>query len=267
MDHNAKKDWFRELEDVMARLRSHEGCPWDKQQTHDSLKKYLIEEAYELIDAIDRRENKDILEELGDVLLQVVFHSQIASESEQFSFQDVAKKCCEKLIRRHPHVFGNADAKTTEEVLENWRAIKALEKQGTPKPLSVLDGVSRHLPALLLAEKIQRKATNVGFDWPDLTGVLNKVEEELEEVKEALQENDPVAIGEEIGDLLFVLVRLSQFKGMCAEALLRTTVNKFYDRFQFVESETAKAGKALESCSLQELETYWNQAKKQSKGL
>lgn len=241
----------------MTRLRK--GCPWDREQTHETLKKYLIEEAYELVDAIDEKDDHQMVEELGDVLLQVVFHAEIAQEKKCFDLQDIARICCEKLIRRHPHVFGNKKIKDAAGVKKQWEEIKTLEKLGRRK--SLLDGVPRHLPALSQAEKIQKKAARVGFDWSKVDEVVEKVEEELREVKESLKQGDKKAIREEIGDLLFAVVNLSRFQGESPEELLRGTVKKFYQRFQFIEQEVEKKGKKVEECTLEELERLWERAK------
>jgi len=258
-------NWVLNLEGVMSRLRGEGGCPWDREQTHETLKKYLIEEAYELVDVIDERNDRHIVEELGDVLLQVVFHSQIAKEGKRFDLQEVARICCEKLMRRHPHVFGDKKISDAQGVIKQWEEIKKEEKSSLGRK-SALDGVPRHLPALSQAEKIQKKASKIGFDWPEVDAVVSKVDEELEEVKEGLKLGNKNMIREEIGDLLFAVVNLSRFQGESAEELLRDTVKKFYFRFQFMEEELEKKGKRAEECSLEELDKLWEKAKLLNKG-
>lgn len=247
----------------MSRLRAPGGCPWDREQTHETLKKYLIEEAYELVDAIDDQDDEHLAEELGDVLLQVVFHSQIGKEAHRFDLQKVARLVCEKLIRRHPHVFGGKKIKDSAGVKKQWEEIKRREK-GAQGHSSILDGVPRHLPALSQAEKIQKKASRVGFDWTEVDAVVSKIDEELAEVKEALKRADKKMIREELGDLLFAVVNLSRFQEESAEELLRGTVKKFYQRFQFIEKEVEKTGKKIEEFSLEELDRFWEKAKKGS---
>ncbi|MDA0746347.1 MAG: nucleoside triphosphate pyrophosphohydrolase, partial [bacterium] len=202
---------FERLVEIMARLRGPGGCPWDQEQTHQSLKPYLIEEAYELLDAIDAEDDVDIREELGDVLLQVVFHSQLASENKQFTIEEVAETICSKLVRRHPHVFGDVSVAGTADVLKNWEAIKSREKEERGQDASVLSGVPRHLPGLLRALRMQEKAAKVGFDWKHTEEVAGKVREEVEEFLEAHSENDAKKMEEELGDLLFSLVNLARF--------------------------------------------------------
>ena len=221
-----------ELRAIVARLRAPNGCPWDREQTHASLKNGLIEEAYEVIEAIDNQDDAHLSEELGDFLLQVVMHCQIASEENRFDFDRVAQLIGEKLIRRHPHVFGDVKATDSETVLKNWDEIKREEKGGTE---SVLDHVSKALPALMRAGKIQNRAARVGFDWPDLHGVVAKIHEELAEVEEAMQGNDRSHLEQEIGDLLFSVVNLSRKAKFEPELVLQQATNKFIDRFQKLE--------------------------------
>jgi tetrapyrrole methylase family protein/MazG family protein len=261
---NKIKNWVLSLEGIMSRLRGEGGCPWDREQTHETLKKYLIEEAYELVDAIDDGDDRHIVEELGDVLLQVVFHSQIAKERKRFDLQEVARICCEKLMRRHPHVFGDKKISDAQGVIKQWDEIKKEEKSSLTRK-SALDGVPRHLPALSQAEKIQKKASKIGFDWPEVDAVVSKIDEELEEVKEGLKKGNKDIIREEIGDLLFAVVNLSRFQGESAEELLRGTVKKFYLRFQFIEKELEKIGKRVEECTLEELDKIWQRSKAQKK--
>ncbi len=252
-------DQVRRLVDIMARLRSEQGCPWDREQTHRSLRECLVEETAELCDAIDADNQDNMAEELGDLLLQVVFHCQIAAENQQFDLQEVARRICDKLIRRHPHVFAGRKLGTADQVLRQWDQIKRSERPRRQQ--SRLHGVPRSLPALHRAHNIQRKAAKVGFDWPDIDGVIAKIEEELAEVREALTKADDQAVGEEIGDLLFAVVNLSRYRRHLAEDLLHSTVEKFRKRFEIVEDKLAARGKVPEDCSLQELENLWQQAK------
>lgn len=256
---SAGKDWVRELVTILARLRGENGCPWDIKQTHASLKEYLVEESAELFDAIDAEDDHNMAEELGDILLQVVFHCQIGAETGRFNMQDCARLECEKMIRRHPHVFGESQVDTAEGVLKQWEQIKKEEKGESRK--SVLSGVPRHLPALHRAQKTQHKAAKVGFDWPDAAGVMAKIDEELEEVKEAMAAGDDEHAAEEIGDLLFAVVNLSRFQKKQAEELLHGTVKKFETRFSRLEELVERQGKAPEDCTLEEMDALWDQAK------
>jgi len=252
------------LVEIMRLLRSDKGCPWDREQDLHSLKTCLLEECHELLEAIDRGDPGHHKEELGDVLLQVVFQAQIRDEEGAFDLQDVAGTLCEKLIRRHPHVFGNADAETSGAVLRQWEAIKARERAdgsaGGP-PASVLDGVPPALPALHKAHQIQRKAARVGFDWKDVAPVLAKVEEELDEIRSAIDRDNPDEIREEIGDLLFSVANLSRFFGENAELSLHRTIDKFMRRFRSIEQEVHRRGKVMTDFSLEELDHFWEQAK------
>jgi tetrapyrrole methylase family protein/MazG family protein len=245
------------LVDVMKRLRGQGGCPWDREQNHESLKPYLLEEAYEVLDAIDRNNDKALREELGDLLLQIVFHAQIAAEENRFTIEDVAGTIVEKLRRRHPHVFGERKVKDSDEVLRNWEAIK----KGEGKE-SVLSGVPGGLPALLRARRVQEKAKRVGFDWDSIDGVMTKVNEEMRELKEASESGDRARVDEEFGDLLFSLVNFSRFLRVDAEDSLRKTIDKFSTRFQRMERLAKERGKSsLESCTLEEMDRLWEEAK------
>lgn len=249
------------LLDVVARLRSDTGCPWDREQTIQSLKPYLIEECYETLEAIDSGDAARHAEELGDVLLQIVLQAQISRESGGFSFDDVARCLTEKLIRRHPHVFGDTTVSGSAQVLQNWEAIKSAEGDGGPK--SVLDGVPRHLPALQKAQRVQTRVARVGFDWDDVGDVLAKVEEELGEVRQAMAEGDEDAVAEELGDLLFAVVNLGRFLGHEAEQALQSTVGKFGARFQEVERRIREDGRDVADCSLVEMDAHWEAVKKE----
>jgi tetrapyrrole methylase family protein/MazG family protein len=255
------KDWMHELESIMSRLRAKDGCPWDREQDHVTLQRYLIEEAYELIDAIDDGDDEHLVDELGDVLLQVVFHCQIARETKRFDLQDVARTISEKLLRRHPHVFGDTTVDDADGVVRQWEEIKREESTGR-KRTSHLDGVPRHLPALLQAEKIQKKAAKVGFDWPNIDGVIEKLDEELAELKAARAAGDAEAVAAEAGDLLFTIVNFSRFCKFNAEDALRGTVGRFRERFSFIEQELQRQGRTFEASSLAELDALWDEAKR-----
>ncbi|MCH8218865.1 MAG: nucleoside triphosphate pyrophosphohydrolase [Planctomycetes bacterium] len=263
------KDWFHELFRIVAQLRSDKGCPWDRQQTHSSLKRYLFEEAAEVLDAIDDEDDSALEEELGDVLLQIALHAQIAAEEGRFDAQGVAERICDKMIRRHPHVFGDAVVADAEGVVTQWEAIKRQERQAkaTPgSPPSVLAGVPKHLPALHRAYKIQKKASQVGFDWPDAQGVLAKIEEELAEVRQALADRDQESIAEEVGDLLFAITNLSRFLGFFPEDQLHDSTRKFEKRFSRMEQKLREGGKAPETCSLEELDALWQRTRGKGNG-
>ena len=247
------------LLDIMSTLRAEGGCPWDREQTLESLKNNLVEETYEVVDAIDSQDRTNLQEELGDLLLQVVFQSQICTEEGSFTFDDVARGICEKLIRRHPHIFGSLTADTPEEVLRNWEAIKKQEKGDARR--SVLSGVPRSMPALDKAWQVQKKVARVGFDWDNLDDVVAKVTEELREIEEAIAENDQDAIQEELGDLLFATVNLCRHVKGHPEDLLKAAVQKFTTRFQQVETLAESQHKALADCSLAEMDALWDQVK------
>ncbi len=241
----------------MARLRGPGGCPWDREQTHQSIRHNLIEECYETIEALDSGKMDDFRDELGDLLLQVVFHAQMAQDAGTFKFDDVAKSISDKLVRRHPHVFGGKTAKDSVEVLKQWEAIKKEEKQSS----SIVAELPKHLPALLKADKVQRKVARVGFDWKNVDGVLAKVEEEVREVKHALASGSREQFEEELGDLLFAAVNLARFEGLQAEELLNRTIRKFVGRFQKVEREIHRRGKRVEDSTLAELDAIWESTK------
>lgn len=254
---------FAELVAVMAQLRGEGGCPWDREQTHASLKPYLVEEVYEALEAIDGGDDAELRRELGDVLLQVVFHAQIASEEGRFSIEEVCRAIVDKLIRRHPHVFGQTQVDGAEEVLANWERIKQAEREEEDKPDSALEGVPRQLPALLRAQRIQHKAARVGFDWQDLAGPLAKVEEEFGELRRASQQGARQELEGEFGDLLFALVNTSRFLEIDAEDALRRAVDKFERRFRAVEAAFRAQGKPLQESTLAEMDQVWEQVKAQ----
>ncbi|ADI00911.1 MAG TPA: nucleoside triphosphate pyrophosphohydrolase [Syntrophothermus lipocalidus] len=242
-----------ELVEVMDRLLGPGGCPWDREQTHASLTRYLIEEAYEVVDAIWQKDMDKLKEELGDVLLQVVFHSALARREEAFDINDVIKGVTEKMINRHPHVFGSMNLSTSSEVLDRWEGFK--EKEGKKR---VLEGIPKSLPALMRAEKLQSKAARVGFDWPDVEGALQKVAEEVRELAEA---KEPENVAAEMGDILFAVVNVARFLGVDPEEALQKTNNKFEDRFRYIEDNLVQQGKAWSEVSLEEMDALWEEAK------
>jgi tetrapyrrole methylase family protein/MazG family protein len=247
---------------VMRKLRAPDGCPWDIKQTHDSLKSDLIEEAYEVIDAIESGNPSELEEELGDLLLQVVFHAQISAEAEEFDFSQVANGISDKLIRRHPHVFGEVNVADADEVLQNWDAIKKTEKQEKGEaPKSIVAGIPKHLPALQKAYQVQKRAARAGFDWDNLDDVFAKLHEEIDEVKDAIQREHEADTRNELGDLLFSVVNVSRFLGYNPEELLNHNIKKFIRRFQYVENQVHASGKEFKAFSLEELDQFWDQAK------
>jgi tetrapyrrole methylase family protein/MazG family protein len=248
------------LLDIMRKLREPGGCPWDREQTLDSLKSNLIEETYEVIDAIESGDRAELCGELGDLLLQVVFQAQICEETGDFTFADVVTGIADKLIRRHPHVFGDVQANTSGEVLRNWEKIKKTEKD-SETPRSLVEGIPRHLPALAKAHLVQKRVARAGFEWDEIGGVIAKLEEELAEVKEAMEQKDAAAIREELGDLLFSTVNLSRYLGHESEDLLNENITKFMRRFQCLETRLHAAGREIEKCSLEELDAVWNAVK------
>lgn len=248
------------LRAIMHRLRAPGGCPWDAEQTHGSLVTNLIEEAYETVDAIQRCDMKHMEEELGDLLLQVVFHSELAEEAKHFNLDDVARGISEKLVRRHPHVFGAADASTSDAVLQQWDEIKRGEKGTTDHPY--LHGVGKGLPALLRASKLQKKAAKVGFDWPTQTGVLAKIREEILELEAAVDAQDLAAVDEELGDLLFSVVNLARFRKLDPEVVMAAANEKFERRFNEMERRLKEKGKTLEGATESEMDDAWEAGKK-----
>lgn len=264
------------LRRIMHLLRAPGGCPWDAEQTHESLVRHLLEEAYEVAAAVRGGDRDELVDELGDVLLQPFFHAEIASETGSFDIDDVARAICEKLVRRHPHVFGEASAETPEAVLSQWDAIKAGEKAGGGDGTNpggsetregyVLKKANEGQPALLAAAKIQRKAASVGFDWPDPAPVLEKVREEVEEVAVAMVSGEARKIAEEIGDLLFAVVNLARQTGHEAEVLLDGANRKFVRRFRAVEEELRSAGKRIGEVTLAEMDAAWDRVKEAERG-
>ena len=248
----------KDLEEIVRILRAPGGCPWDAEQTHQSIRRNFLEEAYEAVEAIDEGSPEHLEEELGDVLLQVVMHARIEQEAGRFDLDGVADGICKKLIYRHPHVFGDVAVSGTGEVLSNWEALKRKEK-GQATNTDALEAVARALPALWRAEKVQKKARKAGFDWPDVSGALDKLSEELEELKTAAAEGTNVA--EELGDLLFSAVNAARFLKVDPEDALNGATDKFIGRFRKVEAQAAAQGKAMEDMSLDELDALWERAK------
>ncbi|MDF2037311.1 nucleoside triphosphate pyrophosphohydrolase [Cytobacillus oceanisediminis] len=252
---------FSKLRSIISELRGPNGCPWDKKQTHESLKKYLIEEAYELIEAIDNEDSEHMTEELGDVLLQVMLHAQIGEDEGYFSIDDVIEGLSEKMVRRHPHVFGNVQAEDEEDVLKNWQSIKQEEKG--EKPESMMDSVPKSFPNLMRAAEIQKKAAKVGFDWKEVEPAWEKVKEEIAEFEKEAVNSSP-EMESEFGDILFALVNIARFYKIDAEEAARKTNEKFIRRFTYVEERVMMSGRNFEDFTLEQLDEFWNEAK--SKG-
>jgi len=252
---------FERLIDIMERLRSPEGCPWDREQTFDTIKPYLLEETYEVMDAIDARDWNGLADELGDLLLQVVFFSQMAKEAGHFEVADAIEAINSKLVRRHPHVFGEGDAKTAADVIRKWDEIKAGEKAASAKPKGLLASVPRSLPALMEARQIAGRAAGAGFDWSNVEQVLEKLHEELAELEAARQAESPESLQDEIGDLLFVIVNIARFLKVDPEQALRGTNAKFRRRFEHVEKGLESQGKSPREATIEEMEGLWQQAK------
>ena len=262
---------FDHLVRLLAKLRSAEGCPWDREQTHASLKPNLLEESYEVLEAIDHGDPGRLSEELGDVLLQVLFHAQLEAEAGRFTVEDVIQRLGEKLVRRHPHVFGNINLdekpRTAADVLARWEVIKQNERNEKEKATSILDGVAVTLPALMRALQVQERAARVGFDWPSIDGVIDKVEEECRELREARAGSEQSdrsrnhRVEEEFGDLLFALVNMARFLQVNAEDSLRRATARFSERFRYLEAQARDAGKELRDLTLEQMDRWWNEAK------
>jgi MazG family protein len=255
---NLPSDPVARLRAIVSLLRSPEGCPWDREQTHESLRAGLLEEACETIDAISNADDANLREELGDLLLQVVFHADLAAERGAFTLEDAAQHTCEKLIRRHPHVFGDVDAADTQAVLRQWEQIKREEKG---ERASIMDGIPRALPALIRAANIQKKAARVGFDWPDTTGVIDKFREELSELAVEIESGDHKALEHELGDLLFTAVNMARKLGIEPELALEHANQRFISRFQHMERSAATKNQKLEDLISEDLEDLWREAK------
>jgi MazG family protein len=260
---------FESLVALQARLRAPNGCPWDREQTHDSLRTYLVEETYEVLDALDSGDPRKFANELGDLLLQIVFHAELAAEAGKFDIAEVIEQIYTKMVRRHPHVFGNVRAETSADVLKNWEQLKAEERakskisEAKAPNASILDAVPRNLPGLLEAHQLTRRAANVGFDWQDVNGIFDKLAEETAELKQLLAslERRTEEIEEEVGDLLFVGVNLARFLGFDAEIALKKANRKFAQRFREMECIAAARGQSLNGLSAAEFDGLWNEVK------
>lgn len=253
-----------DLLEIVKILRAPGGCPWDAEQTHESIKKNLIEETYEVIEAINKQDKDLLSEELGDLLLQIALHTEMEKEANTFDFDDVCNGISQKLIIRHPHVFGDVKADTTDEVLTNWEAIKRQTKQLKTTTESMLS-VPRELPALMRSTKIQSKASKVGFDWDNIDGALEKVDEEVKEVRDALKNGSKEDVSEELGDLLFAVVNVTRFADVDAEEALTAATDKFLNRFSLVEKKAQEKGIDMKASSIEELDRLWDEAKKEMK--
>jgi MazG family protein len=262
---------FAQLVRIIDRLRSPGGCPWDREQTHESLKPMMIEEAYEAVEAIDLGDDEELVGELGDLLLQVVFHSRIAIEESRFAITDVIRRVTEKMVRRHPHVFGEDTAETADDVLRSWEAIKAAEiaaKGKSTEQGSMLDSVSRSLPAVMEAFQMTTKVSRVGFDWPDVSSVIQKLEEEAEELKAAVAAANPshAEVSEEVGDLLFAVVNVARLVGVDPESSLKAANRKFRRRFKHIENRLQEQGRKPADSTLGEMDALWDEAKQIERG-
>ncbi|MEX0638895.1 MAG: nucleoside triphosphate pyrophosphohydrolase [Balneolaceae bacterium] len=255
MKPSSKFEDFIQLIEILRRE-----CPWDREQTHQSIRDNLIEEAYEAAEAIDDENDEEMKIELGDLLLQVVFHSRLAEDREAFSINDVLYKISEKLIRRHPHVFGDRSAESGKEVAANWEEIKLGEGR-----TSILDGLPKHLPSLIRSYRMQQKAGNTGFDWPDSAGAFHKLEEEMEEFREAIGQDNKEQIREEFGDLLFSMINTGRLAGIQPEEALRFTMKKFERRFRYVEEALRASRMSIREATLEQMEELWNEAKHMEK--
>lgn len=250
---------FEAFAEITAHLRAPDGCPWDKEQTHQTLRKHLLEESYETLSALDANDVDAMREEFGDLLLQIVLNSQIAYEAREFNFTEVVKHIYDKIIRRHPHVFGDLKLDGVDGVLQNWEKLKEKERGEKKEDKGILDGVPAALPAMSQAQEYQERAARVGFDWPEIEGVLEKIREEIEEIKTA---NNPEQVKSELGDLLFVLVNLARWRDVDAESALREANIKFKKRFAYVEKSAKEQGRNLTDMSLEEMDFHWNEAKR-----
>lgn len=251
---------FDELVEIMKKLRDPDkGCPWDLEQTRESLKPFLVEETYEVLEAIDKGKPPEIKEELGDLLFQIVFHAQVADDMEEFNIEDVIGHIRDKMIRRHPHVFGDADFSNSEEVLANWEEEK--KREGKQRA-SILEGIPRTLPGLMRAHRLQERAARVGFDWQRRSDAVAHLDDEIAEFKEALSRNDESGMEDEFGDILFMLVNISRFVGVNPEDALRRTISKFIRRFRHIEMAASESGIKLSDMSLEEMDAIWEDSKK-----
>lgn len=265
MNYKLAGEKFAELLETMGRLRGRNGCPWDKDQTHASLKQFLLEETHELLETLDGKDSAKICEELGDLLHQIVFHCQIAAEGETFTAVDVIAELNNKIIRRHPHVFSSQALPDTAAVLKQWAEIKARENSPATRQ-SALGNLPKSMPALARAQKITERASRVGFDWPSVEPVWEKIEEELNELKTACAAGNKTRVEDEIGDLFFSLVNLARFLGIQAEESLNQATAKFIKRFKYIEARLQETGKTPTACSLEELDHLWDEAKALEQG-
>lgn len=261
---------YERVKNLMAKLRAPDGCPWDREQDFADIARYTIEEAYEVADAIAKNDMGHLREELGDLLFQTVFHSRIAEEAGSFNLDDVADDLVRKMVRRHPHVFGDAHERSAEQQVAEWEEVKAQERankkgKNNHEDKSLLDDVALALPALMRAEKLQKRAARVGFDWPNLDGVVDKIAEEAQELKEASESLNADAIEDEMGDLLFAVTNLARKLGVDPEVALRRTNDKFTRRFKFVEAGAERDGRVLSNMTLEEMDELWNAAKRNEK--
>lgn len=254
---------FQDLIEIMKYLRAPGGCPWDMAQTHKSIRSNLIEETYEVVEAIDNEDSELLKEELGDLLLQVIFHSEMAEEDNKFNIDDVVNDICQKLVIRHPHVFGDVSASNSEEALKSWDDVK-MQTKSQKKQSQAMDSVSKALPSLMRATKIQKKAAKIGFDWDSVDGALDKVAEETQELKSAIAEGNIENQSEELGDLLFSVVNVSRFIGVDSEKALYDACDKFTDRFRQVEELAASKGIDMKTAELSELDSLWDEVKNKS---
>jgi len=262
MQLNDSPNNLNKLLKLMERLRGEEGCPWDKKQTRNSLKPYIIEESYELIEAIDSKNTEKIKEELGDLLFQIIFQCQIAKENNEFSISDVINNIIDKMTKRHPHVFGEIKLETPEEVIKQWEIQKKSEGK---MRYSILDGIPIALPSLLKALRIQKRVAQVGFDWQDINDVIKKLDEEIDEFKKAIEQGNYEKMEEEVGDTLFMLVNVSRFLNINPEDALKKTIDKFTLRFQYIEKKASEKGRELSNMTLEEMDTLWEEAKERLK--
>lgn len=246
---------FGQLVEIMKRLRRE--CPWDRKQTPESLRQYILEEAYEAVEAIDNQDWDELKKELGDLLLQIVFQAEIAEEQHRFTLAEIIRGINQKLIRRHPHVFGNVKVENAEQVKENWEQIKVEQENRS----SLLEGVPKNLSGLLRAQRLQDKASQAGFDWEEASGILQKIKEEIGELEEAIEGKEPEAVESELGDLMFSLVNLARFRQISAEDALRKSIQKFIRRFRYIEESLAKDHKSVYQSSLEEMDRLWDEAK------
>ncbi len=254
---------FDQLVEIVNKLRGEKGCPWDKEQTHTSLIPHLIEESQEVIDTLIREDYTHLKEELGDLLLQIIFHSQIEKEKNNFTIKEVLSDLCKKLVRRHPHVFGEKEVSSSKEVIKLWEEIKSDEKRDKLEDISVLDKIPKSFEPLLICLKYQKEAAKLGFDWKDYNGPLLKINEELKELKDAINEKNIANIEHEIGDIIFALVNLAKFFSLRADVALTKANKRFYNRFHYIEKKIKESGKEFKDFTLEDLDVFWEKAKEE----